>query len=247
MIRILEKACFLMIAAFVLASCQSTGGKADTTTTAPAPAVPTADDPKGEALPVVKPPAKVTYLGKTKGEAPYRDFHLDVTLTNDRAKPVWFITRYYGDTPLPTDDMFTSVSNKILQFASFSYDGTTAGGKGTVVKVTFIGKKKFIAFHLMPKTTIRMRDFVIPAIRRFKEFEVWEADQVLVNSRRGLGQWLPYSTKSANGADIRKDSKVKKLDLKPNGTEQRDDYPRGGVDNIWVMPLHKWNIEIEGI
>lgn len=244
MIRILEKACFLLAIAFVVASCQSTEQKP----AAAAPiVVPTAEDPKGEELPVVKPPAKVTYLGKSKAEAPYRDFHLDVTLTNDRTKPVWFITRYYGDTPLSTDNMFTSVSNKILQFASFSYDGTTAGGKGSVVKITFIGKKKFVAFHVMPKSSIRIRDFVIPSIRRFKEFEIWEADKVYVNSRRELSSWLPYSTLSSKGADIRKDSKFKKLDLKENGTEQRADYPKGGVDNIWVMPLHKWNIEIEGI
>lgn len=244
MIQFLEKGCYFLITMCVLASCQSTvKSSADAGKTAGT----SVTTPVAEPLPVVKPPAKVAYLGKSKGEAPYRDFHLDVTLTNHRTKPVWFITRYYGDVALPSDNMFTSVSNKILQFASFSYDGTTSGGKGSVVKVTFIGKKKFIAFHMQPKTTLRIRDLVIPSTRRFKEFEVWEADKVFVNSRRDLSRWLPYSTFSTKDADIRKGSQFKKLDLKPNGTEQRDDYPRGGIDNIWVMPLHKWNIEIDGI
>lgn len=194
---------------------------------------------------ILTPPAVIKMTEITQGEPPYRDFHVDITLTNRRKTTTWFIIPFYGNEPMPKDEMFPSLNNKTVPFQSLKYDGTSAGGKGFCTVVAFMGTKRFYAVRAKPNATIRLRDLKIASKRIFSKLEIWESTDLLVNSNRKLENWLPYGTMSESGADIPKGSNAQKLDYKDKETKIREDYPREVVKTIWVSPDDKWTIDVK--
>ena len=191
-------------------------------------------------------PVTIKYTGRSKGKAPYRNYHFDFTLRNSRDISQWYILPYYGGESI-SNDIYNTLSDKILQVYSYQYDGTANGGKGVAVKVAFVGAKRFIAFRIRRKSTIRIRDLIIPARDRFDKIQVVEANNLWVDSKEKLEKWLPYKVYTDNDADILKGTKYVRLGLVERGTKVRRDFPKGGIKHIWVEMNDKWDIEIEGM
>lgn len=187
------------------------------------------------------PPVTVKYLKRTKGTPPYRNYYFEITITNPNDQPTWFVLPYNGEVPLNDDEIFSTISNKVIPFKSDRLDG----GAGKATRIFFKGKDKFYAFCIVGKGTLRLKSFSVMSQRRFKEFEVWEAKGIYVNSKTPLKDWLPYNVVCEKDVTIPANPdefKTISLDLNRKGTRQRTDYPKEPVNHVWIQRSDYWKI-----
>jgi len=191
-------------------------------------------------------PLAVKFIRERGGKPPMRFVDVTLELRNTRDRPLWLVTRYYGDEPLPADGRFQK-GWAPQPFGGRGYDGAGAGGRGVAVEVHFLGEPSFRAFHLPAGATVRLEDYAVEAWSDVTEVEFWEASSLLVNGRTPLERWLPYPTLSDAKAAIPAGTGWKTLDWDPVRLASRTDYPREAVTAITATVLKKWTIPITGV
>src|SRR4051794_17666340 len=97
---------------------------------APLPPSWAAPEPPGGGQ-VTTAPAAVKFIRKRGGKPPMRFFDGILELRNTHDRPLWLVTRYYGDEPLPADGRFKGGWSS-QPFGGRGYDGAATGGRGAV-------------------------------------------------------------------------------------------------------------------
>lgn len=200
-------------------------------------------EPTTQAPPKPEPqcPVDVRFLSK-KRTSSHCDYLFELKITNPTNKPRWFIFRQDADRPLREDEIFSSSAPNLLPFASYRLNSSESGGKGEITRVLYKGANSFIAFRLLPRATILLHKFHQFALGKYKEFEVWQASDILVNSKTPLEEWLPYNVMSTKEAVITDKVDEVPLDLNHNRTRQRTDYPKEKIMHVWVQREHQWSM-----
>ncbi|AMV25873.1 ECF RNA polymerase sigma factor SigE [Gemmata sp. SH-PL17] len=190
-----------------------------------------------------EPPAKATFLEQREGKPPMRTIYVSLELTNPRNEPVWLLTRYSGDKPLPESGKFYATEGTPQAFLGDSYSGTKDGGIGEAVRVSLIGG--FHAFYLAPEATVRFDRYPIECWKDVDQLEVWEVPTLRVNGRTALDEWLPYRTKSDVNVRVPAGAPATNLDWDARTAKSRTDYPKERVEFVRAEPVRKWLLPIK--
>jgi len=192
-------------------------------------------------------PAPVTakFIRKRGGKPPMRFVDVKLEMRNSRDHPVWLLTRYSGDEPLPEKGDFQSGSDQ--PFGGQEYDGAAKGGEGKAVEVHFLGKPSFRAFYLPAKATIAFENFEVESWSDVTRVEFWEASSLRVNGRTPLEKWLPYPTLSDGAVVVPSGTDWKNLDWDADKLRGRADYPKEAVKTVTAVVEKKWTVPITGI
>jgi RNA polymerase sigma factor (sigma-70 family) len=187
-------------------------------------------------------PAKVTSLDKRGGKPPMQFHDVTLELTNTRDRPVWLVTRYWGDRPLTGSGKFLEQSDgKPRMFSGDGFNGKR-GGKGEAIRVAYVGN--FRAFLLAPKATVRFDRYTIESWNDVEQFEVWEVSALRVNGRTALEKWLPYPTRTEGDVVIPAQTPPSELDWDPKTSQSRKDYPNERIEFVQADVIKKWLVPI---
>ena len=113
---------------------------------------------------------------------------LELKLSNPSDKPLWFILPKWGDKQLPEKTKFPNdkISDEPLNKIMFD---DREGGM-VAIGVSFSGV--FQAFRLPPRTVLEIPEYNIVTRSIFSEIAIVEAQELLVNGKIPLEQWLPF-------------------------------------------------------
>lgn len=143
---------------------------------------------------------------------PRRTVFVRLEIANHRDQPTWYITRYYGDRPLPDDTPFQArVPWKTEQLAVKASSGQRHGGAGSFRMVSFVGAEhpvahSFVAFLLPAGGHLAHDFFPLEAWSDVASCEIWEASALKVNGRIPLEEWLPYVVASDESTHITREA-----------------------------------------
>lgn len=188
-------------------------------------------------------PAKVTFLDTEGGKPPMRFNYVTLDLINVRDRPVWLVTRDWGDEPLTGSGKFAEQQDGTPQvFSGQGYNGKTGGGTGEAVLVRYTDN--FRAVYLAPKATVRFERYTIKSWKDVEWFEVWEASALRVNGRTPLDQWLPYRTRNEGDAVIPAHTDWDNLGWDRKTSQPRKDYPNERIEFVQADVIKKWLVPI---
>lgn len=189
-----------------------------------------------------KPPVEIRYLSTRGGKPPLRFVKVELTMTNRRDEPLWFITRYYGDQALQGEPFKGDRRDRTPMEARAS----PGRGGGRTIELRFYGPAHFRACRLPPGGVVRYEAYSIDAWSDIREFEVWEVRSISVNGTTPLETWLPYKTMSDGDVVVPEGAESQNLNWDPARSRPRDDLPSDPVEFISTDVVKKWIVPIEG-
>jgi hypothetical protein len=169
-------------------------------------------------------------------------FDATLELRNRHDRPIWLLTRYYGDKPLPREGPFRRGPDQ--PFGGQGYDGSAKGGHGKAVEVHFLGDPPFRAFRLPAKGAVTFEGYTVEAWSDIAAMEFWEVSSLLVNGRTPLEEWLPYPTACDGKALIPGGTDWTNLDWDPARLASRTDYPKEPVRTVTAVVRKKWTVPL---
>ena len=215
-------------------------------TTDPALSAPEQSAPEDPNSPAITPGAPVTaeLLRRRMGKPPMRSYGLFLTLENRHDRPIWLLFPPFLDDRLVVQ---TTADPAIVRFDS---RGGDFGGNGypgrarQVIEVQLFGGAGFRAFHLPARGRVVLDGFGLSGSSDVDRMDVWEVDELRVNGRRPLEEWLPYPVTARVGAVVTDFGNGENMDWDYDRDRKRDDYPDEKVTHVdarvrarWVVPL----------
>jgi hypothetical protein len=194
---------------------------------------------------------------ETRGrKPPLQTFFVRLSITNRRDQPVWYITRYYGDKPLPKEEPFQASSPwKKTYVIGNAYNGERYGGRGKFRTISFLGADRpvshsFFAFLLPAGGHLEHDFFPIDAWSDITSWEVWEASALKINGQTPLQDWLPYEVMTDKETHITRQASLSTMhqdafQWKPG--RSASDFPEEEVKSIVPTILAKRTLRIKGI
>jgi hypothetical protein len=203
----------------------------------------------GIAADVLPAPVSATFISKQGGKPPLKFIRTALVLTNSSNKPLWFVLPYHCDEP-PTLKNPVRIPKGFEPtwicadgFNTGNYYKVAEGSKGKTIRLTVLnvaGDKAFCLFRLPPGGRVAFESYRLEIWSDYvRSFKVWIAEEITVNGKEPLQNWLPYETLSdvqtfvpakaesdnlnwdakllGNRADFRKEP-MSELDLKITGT-----------------------------
>lgn len=202
---------------------------------------------------------KVKFVEKRCLKPPLCTFYVQLSVKNAHKNSVWYITRYWGDSPLAKDKPFKAKSPwKRGYEIPNDYHGDRFEGKGKFRTTSFIGTSppgkdnhSFVAFRLPPGGTLKHDYFPIESWSDIASIEIWEASSLLVNGEIPFEDWLPYEVTSSEETYITKKAarwvERSSVVFQWKKGMNRDDYPKQEVKAIIPDVLTKQILPIKGI
>jgi hypothetical protein len=184
----------------------------------------------------------VKFLRRGTGIPPVRWVSVRLEVKNERDRPMWIVTRYRGDEPLPNDGKFTG-SHFPQPFVGKGYRNETGG----LIEIEYLANRSFMAFLLPAKSSFHFEGYVVEAWKDIREMEFWEVEMLRVNGTTPLEKWLPYNTMSDKRVEVRKGANWDNLDWDPNLLKSRTDYPKEKVQFVQAYGCKKWMVPITGL
>lgn len=185
----------------------------------------------------------VRFLRQVAGKPPRREITVRLAVNNAHDRPLWIVTRYCGDAPLPLDGKFAA------GFFSQPFEGDQYGdGDSRLVKITFLGScNSFTAFLIPAKGSIRFDEFSMLSLNDVRQMEFWEVESLRVNGRIPLEKWLPYNSLSGKHAEVLPTTHQENLAWDPKRLAFRTDYPLEEVQFVEAKARKKWLVPISGL
>ena len=172
-----------------------------------------------------------------------------LVLTNSSKTPLWFVLPYRCDEPPRLDNPlripkgFKPTWICADGFNTGPYHRAVEGSKGKAIQLNVLNvteDKAFCLFRLPPGGRVEFESYQFEMWSDYvRSFKSWTAEEITVNGKEPLQNWLPYETLSdaqtfvpanaqsdnlnwdvkllSDRADFRKES-ISKLDLKITGT-----------------------------
>jgi hypothetical protein len=190
-------------------------------------------------------PATVRDVKVRSGKPPSLIYEIRIDFQNERPAPVWLVIRYFLDKPL--NDSAKFMGNDLLprQFGATEYlDGLN---KRSAVVIDFYGEDSFRALRLPGNGTAKFAQLQLSAWSEASDFEVWEANKILVNGRTPLEEWLPYKTMSDQDTvslTDRHTANTKSLDW-DSGSKDYVKYPNEKVEFVTMEVIDKWKLPLK--
>lgn len=194
---------------------------------------------------------------ETRGrKPPLQTFFVRLSVTNRSDHAVWYITRYYGDRPLPSKDPFQAdMPWKTDYIIANAYNGEQFGGKGKFRTIGFLGADRpvshsFMAFLLPAGGHLQHDFFPIDSWSDITSLEVWEASALKVNGQTPLEDWLPFEVMTDKETHITRQASLTTthqdaFQRKPG--KAAGDFPEEEVKAIVPTVLTKRTLSINGI
>ncbi len=125
------------------------------------------------------------------------------------------------------------------------------GEERSVIELTFYSTPMVYLFHLPPHGQITLAGLPLRAhigfdSSKFKELTVLEADNLLVNGKTPLDEWLPYKTMSDAGAKAdRMDFFKPKTAGEIERRKKEEQLPKEPVESIQATHIRSWTARFQ--
>lgn len=190
-----------------------------------------------------RPPARisVTVWGmepglKGKGVRSYCNMRFE----NPRDTEVWIVFPCDGDKGVPADGILEIREPRVLPMSSRRYFAKD----GDIVLVSV--DKEFYAIRIPAKGCVEALRFTRLSFEALTDIEVMEAEQLLVNGKTPIEEWIPYSTISDKNAkiDFEETGNVN-LDKDPQLAKKvAAKYPNENVESVHAAKFKIWKVRL---
>ena len=194
-------------------------------------------------------PVSIKLTGQRLGKPPLKFNYINISIKNTSEYMKWFILPSWGDDTLKKDGNFGDKGNPDYN----NIEGrkyTDSLTSSNLIEIRFIAdyvEDGFIAFCLPPDSKLNFENYTIESWRDIPDMEIWEVDNLIVNGKSPLKDWLPYDVFSSI-------SDTFKLKFQPDWinlnwdyekNSPRADLPTEKIKYIQAAGIKKFRIKIE--